>query len=213
MADQQNGCWDQHVNPLSRVVSGNQDFGCAGAFRCSRCYSVHVICAKYQAIEKKDESTPEQVGPTDIVASEPSKPRNDDATDSDTDDESDAATDMNTKGNSLDGLNEDDYEINFEINGVLPSLDIVYESAREKVKQTQLPLTVGPMTFLSFGNLPEDNDLLDTYHSEHYLYPIGFKSLREYWDVENPFEKCVYANEIKDGGESGLFLLYRNRQS
>ena len=44
------------ATPLSRVVSGNQDFGCAGAFRCSRCYSVHVICAKYQAIEKKDEA-------------------------------------------------------------------------------------------------------------------------------------------------------------
>ena len=85
------------ATPLSRVVSGNQDFGCAGAFRCSRCYSVHVICAKYQAIEKKDESTPEQVEPTDIVASEPSKPRNDDATDSDTDDESDAAATMNPK--------------------------------------------------------------------------------------------------------------------
>ena len=80
------------TTPLSRVVSGNQDFGCAGAFRCSRCYSVHVICAKYQAIEKKDESTPEQVEPTDIVASESSKPRNDDATDSDTDDESEAAS-------------------------------------------------------------------------------------------------------------------------
>ena len=114
---------------------------------------------------------------------------------------------MNSTGNDVDGLNQDDYEINFEINGVLPSLDIVYESAREKVKQTQLPLTVGPMTFLSFGNLPEDNDLLDTYHSEHYLYPIGFKSLREYWDVENPFEKCVYANEIKDGGESGPIFV------
>ena len=33
------------------------------------------------------------------------------------------------------------------------------------------------------------------------------QSLREYWDVENPFEKCVYANEIKDGGESGPIFV------
>ena len=66
------------------------------------------------------------------MASESSKPRNDDATDSDTDDESDAVTDVNSTGNDVDGLNVDDYEIDFEINGVLPSLDIVYESAREK---------------------------------------------------------------------------------
>ena len=42
---------------------------------------------------------------------------------------------MNSTGNDVDGLNVDDYEIDLEINGVLPSLDIVYESAREKVKQ------------------------------------------------------------------------------
>ena len=75
------------TTPLSRVVSGNQDFGCAGAFRCSRCYSVHVICAKYQAVRKK-QLTSLKVSSADIVASESTKSRNDDATDSDTDDES-----------------------------------------------------------------------------------------------------------------------------
>ena len=149
--------------------------------------------------------------PTDIVASEPSKPRNDDATDSDTDDESEAATDVNAKGNSLDGLNENDYEINFEINGVLPSLDIVYESAREKVQQAQLPLTVGPMTFLSFGNLPEDNDLLDVYHSEHYLYPIGFKAYANIGMSRTLLKNVFTQMKSKMVVNQGLFLLYRSQ--
>ena len=36
---------------MTRVASGNQESGCAGAFRCQQCYGVHVVTANYKRVE------------------------------------------------------------------------------------------------------------------------------------------------------------------
>jgi histone-lysine N-methyltransferase MLL3 len=72
------------------------------------------------------------------------------------------------------------------------------------------PFRIGPITFQNFGLLPGDINIIQKYHSENYLYPIGFSSVREYWDVEEPSVKCLYVSEIRSGAEEGpTFAVYK----
>merc|ERR1712167_132527 len=115
------------------------------------------------------------------------KDTNDDATDSDTDDE-----EMTNTANDDTGLNDEDYVIDLNLEGVLPCLRIIYEHSNSQLIRQSFPFRIGPITFQNFGLLPGNINIIQKYHSENYLYPIGFSSVREYWDVEEPSVKCLY---------------------
>lgn len=140
-----------------------------------------------------------------LLPREKKKDTNDDATDSDTDDEEMANT---TNDNT--GLNDEDYVIDLNLEGVLPCLRIIYEHSNSQLIRQSFPFRIGPITFQNFGLLPGDINIIQKYHSENYLYPIGFSSVREYWDVEEPSMKCLYVSEIRSGAEEGpTFAVYK----
>lgn len=45
------------------------------------------------------------------------------------------------------------------------------------------------------------------YHSEHNLFPVGYKSLRVYASIFNKGEKAEYTCEIIDGGDKPLYRV------
>ena len=47
----------------------------------------------------------------------------------------------------------------------------------------------------------------ETFHSDKYIFPIGFKSLRENQSIYVQGERGQFLNEILDGGSSPLFRV------
>lgn len=45
------------------------------------------------------------------------------------------------------------------------------------------------------------------FHSEKYIWPIGFKSTREFTSTKNIDERCMYTCEIVDGGDKPIFRV------
>lgn len=46
------------------------------------------------------------------------------------------------------------------------------------------------------------------YHSENWIYPIGFVATRVYGHMKEPDRKCTYTCKITDGGEFPRYFLY-----
>ena len=177
---------------LFRPWGGPDTLKCGGMFRCYRCKSIHCIAVEY--IEGSEKA---------ITQSTPGKKvekDNGSATESETESEGegiDAQADPNK------APAEGAFTVKIVVKGVIPCMDMIYAKSCENLKNTSLPLVSGSHKYTSWGVLPQNPEKLAKYHAEHYLYPIGFKSHREYWDVAAPAEKCVYVSAIEDGGMEG----------
>ncbi|KAL0481359.1 hypothetical protein AKO1_012723 [Acrasis kona] len=76
---------------------------------------------------------------------------------------------------------------------------------RNQHGQVILPIQLGAsLTIHQLGQVVYDRP---NYHTDKYIWPIGFKSTRLYSSVKDPNEKCLYTCEIMDGGESPVFVL------
>ena len=60
---------------------------------------------------------------------------------------------------------------------------------------------------LKIQNLGTVDYQRDSYHTEKYIFPIGFQSLRENQSVYVQGERCLFLNEILDGGKRQLFRV------
>ena len=63
------------------------------------------------------------------------------------------------------------------------------------------PIVIGTLKVLDLGNIVADRP---AFHSERYLLPVGYTSVRTYPSMQDPVKKCEYTCRILDGGESPL---------
>ncbi|XP_059618625.1 transforming growth factor beta regulator 1 [Phlebotomus argentipes] len=69
---------------------------------------------------------------------------------------------------------------------------------------TQYPFSVGHLTISSLGEIVYDRP---GFHSEQWIYPVGYTALRIYGSVRDPRRKTVYTCKILDGGANPLFEI------
>jgi hypothetical protein len=61
------------------------------------------------------------------------------------------------------------------------------------------------LSLVSLGRVVADRQ---GFHTARHIFPVGFRSERLFASLRNPAERCVYASEIRDGGERGpLFVV------
>eukprot|EP01080_Neovahlkampfia_damariscottae_P000097 gene97-4346_t len=87
----------------------------------------------------------------------------------------------------------------------------VIESSKEFQKQEEkidLPLNLGVVTILSLGKV----DVRKNFHNDRYIFPVGYKSERNYNSYINPSEKVQYTCEIlsDENTESPVFKVTPN---
>jgi hypothetical protein len=67
-----------------------------------------------------------------------------------------------------------------------------------------LPLNLGVTTLTNLGII---NFQDRAFHTDRYIYPIGFKSQRSYQSYKNMDEKCLYFCEISEDEEKKIPLF------
>jgi hypothetical protein len=75
---------------------------------------------------------------------------------------------------------------------------------RDSSDNIVFPIKIGVATLIeALGTInPKPN-----FHSEKYIWPIGFKSTREFTSTKNIEERCMYTCEIIDGGDKPIFKV------
>jgi len=77
---------------------------------------------------------------------------------------------------------------------------------RDKDNNLILPVTVGKssneVTIISIGKIVHERD---AYHSQRYIWPVGFESKKEYISMQDPKKRTMYTNRILDGGDVPIF--------
>ncbi|XP_066912845.1 transforming growth factor beta regulator 1-like [Clytia hemisphaerica] len=71
------------------------------------------------------------------------------------------------------------------------------------------PITIGTLTVHDLGEILSDKA---GFHSERYLWPVGFCSTRLYPSMVDPDRKILYFCYIKDGGNEPLFEIIAEDQ-
>ncbi|KAK4319949.1 hypothetical protein Pmani_009151 [Petrolisthes manimaculis] len=64
------------------------------------------------------------------------------------------------------------------------------------------PITLGPLTIHSLGEIISDRD---SYHTEHCIFPVGFCSSRMFASLRDPLRPVLYTCKIVDGGLTPRF--------
>ncbi|KAK3268698.1 hypothetical protein CYMTET_22812 [Cymbomonas tetramitiformis] len=67
-----------------------------------------------------------------------------------------------------------------------------------------LPLKVAGVTLEAFGTI---DPWRHAYHGPAYLFPIGYRTTRMFARMDKPDEKCLYTQEIIDGGDQPMFQI------
>jgi hypothetical protein len=63
--------------------------------------------------------------------------------------------------------------------------------------QVQFPFKLKGIIFHTLGAIARG----EGYHTDKYIYPVGFTSSRVFTDYTNPDQKCRYVSRILDGGD------------
>ncbi|THU97114.1 hypothetical protein K435DRAFT_663280, partial [Dendrothele bispora CBS 962.96] len=74
---------------------------------------------------------------------------------------------------------------------------------RDKNGKPMLPLNVGIMTVISLGEVC----MREHFHSERYIFPVGYEVTRRYLSTVNPSVEVVYHCTILDGGDGPKFQI------
>ncbi|KAF0972937.1 hypothetical protein FDP41_008789 [Naegleria fowleri] len=80
----------------------------------------------------------------------------------------------------------------------------VVEVQRDRYGNIIFPIPLGALTVLSLGKVVYDRP---TFHTDKYIWPVGYKSTRYYTSVKDTNKRCLYTCEIKDGGDAPIFVL------
>ncbi|KAI8910822.1 F/Y rich C-terminus-domain-containing protein [Gorgonomyces haynaldii] len=70
--------------------------------------------------------------------------------------------------------------------------------------QLQLPVTLGVITLENLGQVVFDRS---SFHSERYIYPVGFRTSRDFLSYMDPTKTVRYTCEIVDGGDAPRFKV------
>ncbi|KAJ3168909.1 hypothetical protein HDU88_001236 [Geranomyces variabilis] len=87
---------------------------------------------------------------------------------------------------------------------VVSRLRKIQHVPRDEYGQPVLPLHMGIFTLFSLGTIVHDRK---AFHTERYIYPVGYKMSRSYASTVNPDKQTSYTCSISDGGESPLFHI------
>lgn len=68
-----------------------------------------------------------------------------------------------------------------------------------------LPVTCGIVTVHDLGQVISDRQ---PFHNKRYIWPVGFKSSRQYMSAVDPEANVTYYSEIKDGGSAPVFEVW-----
>ncbi|CAA7262897.1 unnamed protein product [Cyclocybe aegerita] len=74
---------------------------------------------------------------------------------------------------------------------------------RDKMGKPMLPLNVGIMTVISLGQVC----LREHFHTERYIFPVGYEVTRRYLSTIDPSIEVVYHCTILDGGDGPKFQI------
>eukprot|EP01125_Pyxidicula_operculata_P004888 TRINITY_DN1811_c0_g3_i2.p1 TRINITY_DN1811_c0_g3~~TRINITY_DN1811_c0_g3_i2.p1 ORF type:complete len:1367 (+),score=527.34 TRINITY_DN1811_c0_g3_i2:253-4101(+) len=74
---------------------------------------------------------------------------------------------------------------------------------RDEAGNIIFPLDVGVLSIAALGIVSDKKN----YHNEKYIWPIGFKSTREYTSTIDVTKRCTYTCEILDGGDKPIFKI------
>ncbi|KAF8885677.1 hypothetical protein CPB84DRAFT_1750088 [Gymnopilus junonius] len=74
---------------------------------------------------------------------------------------------------------------------------------RDKKGKPMLPLNVGIMTVISLGAVC----MRDHFHTERYIFPVGYEVTRRYLSTLDPTHEVVYHCTILDGGDGPKFQI------
>ncbi|TFK23056.1 hypothetical protein FA15DRAFT_491252 [Coprinopsis marcescibilis] len=74
---------------------------------------------------------------------------------------------------------------------------------RDKNANPMLPLNVGIMTVISLGTVC----LREQFHTERYIFPVGYEVTRRYLSTVDPTAEVVYHCAILDGGDGPKFQI------
>ncbi|KAL9657275.1 hypothetical protein ABK040_011495 [Willaertia magna] len=78
------------------------------------------------------------------------------------------------------------------------------EVQRDRYGNIVFPIQLGALTVLALGKVVFDRP---AFHTEKYIWPVGYKSTRYYTSVKDTNKRCLYTCEIKDGGDAPIFVL------
>ncbi|KAI8871048.1 hypothetical protein GQ42DRAFT_162310 [Ramicandelaber brevisporus] len=67
-----------------------------------------------------------------------------------------------------------------------------------------MPIKIGVMQVVSLGTIVFDRP---DYHTERYIYPVGYSIQRYYWSMYTPGQQVIYTCTIEDGGSHPKFRL------
>ncbi|XP_067009940.2 transforming growth factor beta regulator 1 isoform X2 [Anabrus simplex] len=71
------------------------------------------------------------------------------------------------------------------------------------------PIVLGGPTVHSLGEVVSDRP---DYHTEEFIFPVGFCSTRVYGSLRDPEKKCVYTCKVLDGGSSPSFEIVADNE-
>ncbi|KAI0685618.1 hypothetical protein BC835DRAFT_1289824 [Cytidiella melzeri] len=80
---------------------------------------------------------------------------------------------------------------------------------RDKAGRPLLPLNVGIMTVLNLG----DVCMREHFHTERYIFPVGYEVTRRYLSTVDPLNEAVYHCTILDGGDGPKFQIVASDDS
>jgi len=73
-----------------------------------------------------------------------------------------------------------------------------------------LPVTCGIVTVHELGQVVSDRQ---TYHNKRYVWPVGFRSSRQYQSCTDPEGTATYVSEVKDGGAAPIFEVWQEPET
>jgi len=68
----------------------------------------------------------------------------------------------------------------------------------------KMPIEFRGVTVFDLGRIVWDRP---RYHSKRYIWPLGYKSQRQYYSMRDPEVKVIYTSEIVDGDDEPLFIV------
>lgn len=81
----------------------------------------------------------------------------------------------------------------------------VHSVPMDEAGKAVLPVTCGIVTVHDLGRIVYDRA---TFHNKRYIWPVGFKSSRQYQSAARPDDLVTYYSEIKDGGAGPSFEVW-----
>lgn len=89
----------------------------------------------------------------------------------------------------------------------------LFQSGQFAVEEVEIPYETQPnenqyvIGNLIIQSLGEIHPNRFNYHNEHFIYPIGFASVRIFASLGDPFKKSIYTCRIVDGGDCPRFEM------